>query len=174
MDGVQPSEKLACFDYDGCLAKTSLFSKGPDAWSVRHPSIPKRLKELHEKGYKLVIMTNQSDIGKAKPENKPKMIAEKVARLTGFAKAVDLPFQILVATAKAKDASDAYRKPAIGMWTFAAENNGGITPKKDQCVFVGDAAGRKKDHGDTDRAFAHAAGLKFFTEDEFFENNAQF
>eukprot|EP00026_Physarum_polycephalum_P010706 Phypoly_transcript_10880.p1 GENE.Phypoly_transcript_10880~~Phypoly_transcript_10880.p1 ORF type:complete len:384 (+),score=165.74 Phypoly_transcript_10880:93-1244(+) len=173
MPGVKPSEKLACFDYDGCLAQTSLFKHGPDAWSVRHASIPKRLQELHSQGYKLVIMTNQSDIGKAKPENKPKKIAEKVARLLGFAKAVGLPFQILVATAKSKDASDAYRKPAKGMWTFASENNGGVTPNIDQSFFVGDAAGRKKDHSDADKAFAKAAGLRFFTEDEFFEKNAQ-
>jgi len=125
-------------------------------------------------------LTNQSDIGKAKPENKPKKIAEKVSRLIGFKKAVDLPFQILVATSKAKDTADAYRKPATGMWTFASENNGGVKVDKEKCFFVGDAAGRSKakgrtaDHSDADKKFASGAGLKFFTEDEFFENGVAY
>ena len=77
------STKLATFDYDGCLAKTSLFKKGPDAWEVLFPSIPEHLKTLHENGYKLVIFTNQSDIGKAaKPESRAKAIAEKKVSLS--------------------------------------------------------------------------------------------
>jgi len=76
--GLVHSEKLATFDFDGCLANTSLFKKGPDAWSVLFPSIPAHLKTLHDSGYKLVIFTNQSDIGKAaKPETREKAIAEK-------------------------------------------------------------------------------------------------
>jgi len=178
---IKHSEKLAMFDYDGCLANTSLFKKGPDAWSLLFPSIPAKLLELHQKGYKLVIMTNQSDIGKsASSESRAKQIAEKVGRLSGFVQKVGLPFLILVATAKAKAVGDKYRKPATGMWTFAKDNNGGIAPNKAQCFFVGDAAGRNaskgkpKDHSAADKEFAQAAGLTFFTEDGFFVNNAKY
>eukprot|EP00759_Apiculatamorpha_spiralis_P031739 PhF_6_TR33558/c0_g1_i1/m.48957 len=72
-----PSPLVAAFDYDGCLANTSLFKKGPDAWSILFPGVTEAaLRELHMAGYKLVIMTNQSDIGRGKA-SRDKMIAEK-------------------------------------------------------------------------------------------------
>jgi len=159
------SSKIASFDFDGCLAKTSLFKKGPDAWSILFPQIPHKLKTLHEAGYKLVIFTNQSDIGKAaKPETRAKAIKEKQGRLIGFVKKVDLPFQIFVATSKTT-VTDAHRKPAIGMWTFMEEKcNGGQVVDKQQSFFVGDAAGRKSDHGDSDLLFARKLSLQFHTE----------
>ena len=77
---------------------------------------------------------------------------------------VDLPFQILVATTK-----DAYRKPNTAMWDLFCEScNGDAEVNKKKCFFVGDAAGRKKDHGASDKEFAANCGLKFYTEDEFF------
>jgi len=169
--GVKHSAKLATFDYDGCLANTSLFKKGPDAWSLLFPDIPQKLKTLHDNGYKLVIFTNQSDIGKAaKPETREKAILEKRGRLEGFVNLVGLPFQIYVATVK-NHTPDPFRKPAGGMWKELIQNrNGGIAPDMERSFFVGDAAGRKKDHSDTDKAFAEALGLKFFTEDVFFKS----
>jgi len=171
---VKHSDKLACFDYDGCLAKTSLFKKGPDAWSILYPEVATKLKALHDDGYKLVIMTNQSDIGKAaSPQTREKFITEKVGRLTGFVSMIGLPFQVFVATAKNK-VPDPYRKPATGMWSYLIEKcNGGIQPDMDKCFFVGDAAGRKKDHSDTDKGFAEAAKLKFFTETQYFLGKAE-
>lgn len=77
---------------------------------------------------------------------------------------VDLPFQILVATTK-----DAYRKPNTAMWElFCQSYNGDVKVDKNKSFFVGDAAGRKKDHGASDKEFAANCGLKFYTEDEFF------
>ena len=82
-EGISPSDKIAAFDFDGTLAKTSLFRHGPDAWSILYPSCEKKLSELHEKGYKLVIFTNQAGIAWAKA-SRTKVIAEKQGRLTGF------------------------------------------------------------------------------------------
>jgi len=134
------------------------------------PQVPARLQEAHQKGFKLVIMTNQSDIGKAaKPDTRAKAIAEKTGRLNAFTQAIGLPMQILVATAKAVDAKDPYRKPATGMWDYlVAELNPGYVGDKSASFFVGDAAGRKKDHGDSDKRFAEKSGLTFYTEDVFF------
>ncbi len=39
-----------------------------------------------------------------------------------------------------------------------------------QSFFVGDAAGRPKDHSAVDQKFAAAAGIPFFTETEFFRD----
>lgn len=82
-EGVKNSNKIASFDFDGTLAKTSLFKHGPDAWSILYPSCVPTLTRFHEDGYKLVIFTNQASIGKAKA-TKEKVIAEKKGRLMGF------------------------------------------------------------------------------------------
>jgi len=173
---IKHSNKIAAFDFDNTLAKTSLRKKGPDAWSVLFPSIPQKLKELHDQNYKLVIFTNQSDIGRAvKPETRSNAITEKKGRLTAFIQKIGLPFQILVATVNAKD-KDQYRKPATGMWDYFVNHlNGGIKPDMEASFFVGDAAGRGKskgkqaDHSDADKAFAEAVQIKFHTEDQFFK-----
>ena len=80
---IQPSDKIASFDFDGTLAKTSLFKHGPDAWSILYPTCIQKLTKLCNDGYKLVIFTNQAAIGKAKA-SKEKVIAEKKGRLMGF------------------------------------------------------------------------------------------
>ena len=77
------SDRIASFDFDGTLAKTSLFKHGPDAWSTLYPTCVQKLTRLHQDGYKLVIFTNQAAIGKAKA-SKQKVIAEKKGRLMGF------------------------------------------------------------------------------------------
>jgi len=172
---IKHSDKIAAFDYDNTLAKTSLYKKGPDAWSLLFDNIPQKLKELHDQNFKLVIFTNQSEIGKmTKAETRAKYVAEKKGRLSAFVDRIGLPFQIFVATAKEK--GDPYRKPAKGMWDYLVANmNGGIKPDMEASFFVGDAAGRKKskgrpaDHSDADSAFAEAIPLKFHTEDLFFK-----
>ena len=80
---IQPSEKIASFDFDNTLAKTSLFKHGPDAWSILYPTCVEKLTNLHRDGYKLVIFTNQAAIGKAQA-SKQKVIDEKKGRLIGF------------------------------------------------------------------------------------------
>lgn len=84
---IQPSQQIAAFDFDGTLAKTSLFKHGPDAWSLLYPSCVQKLTNLHRDGYKLVIFTNQAAIGKAKA-SKQKVMDEKKGRLIGFVKKV--------------------------------------------------------------------------------------
>jgi hypothetical protein len=49
----------------------------------------------------------------------------------------------------------------------------GASVDKAASFYVGDAAGREKDHSDSDLLFAKAAGLRFFTEDAFFDSSAQ-
>ena len=86
---IKHSVKIASFDFDGTLAKTSLFKHGPDAWSILYPNCIEKLTCLHKDGYKLVIFTNQAAIGKAKA-SKQKVIDEKKGRLAGFVKKVTI------------------------------------------------------------------------------------
>ena len=90
-EGIHHSDRIASFDFDGTLAKTSLFKHGPDAWSILYPTCVQKLTRLHQDGYKLVIFTNQAAIGKAKA-SKQKVIGEKKGRLVGFVNKVRSSF----------------------------------------------------------------------------------
>ncbi|XP_075503196.1 polynucleotide 3'-phosphatase ZDP-like [Primulina tabacum] len=45
--------KDAAFDFDGCLARAFVKRVGADAWSIMYPSIPEKLQNLYNDGYKL-------------------------------------------------------------------------------------------------------------------------
>ncbi len=172
------NSKLATYDFDGCLAATNMMKKGADAWKPLNDGVIPKLKAAAADGYRLAIFTNQSDIGRAaKPDGRQKQIAEKIGRLSAFVKLSGMPISIFIATVKAPPktdrksafAYDAYRKPATGMWRFLVEScNDGIEPDMKASFFVGDAAGRKGDHSDTDLGFAKNVGLTFHTETQYF------
>ena len=50
---LPPSSRIAGFDFDGCLAKTSMFKRGPDAWRVMHENVVPTLRQCHEEGFKV-------------------------------------------------------------------------------------------------------------------------
>ena len=51
---------------------------------------------------------------------------------------------------------------------FEASFNGGVAVDRAQSFFVGDAAGRHRDHSAADKGFAANAKLAFFTDDDYF------
>ncbi|KAJ1689635.1 hypothetical protein LUZ63_013790 [Rhynchospora breviuscula] len=164
-DGLHDSAKIAAFDFDGCLAKTSVKRIGADAWSLMYPSIPKKLQGLYNDGYKLVIFTNESNIDRWK--NKRQVAVDsKIGRLENFIKRVEVPIQVFIACG----IRDLFRKPSTGMWTLLKEHfNSGVAIDMHQSFYVGDAAGREKDHSDADIEFAKAIGLKFYVPEEYFD-----
>ncbi|KAF3434313.1 hypothetical protein FNV43_RR25416 [Rhamnella rubrinervis] len=170
-DGLHDSSKIAAFDFDGCLAKTSVKRVGPDAWSLMFPSIPDKLQSLYNDGYKLVIFTNESNIERWKNKRQA-AVDSKIGRLNNFIKKVKVPIQVFIACGIAKpggQAEDPFRKPKPGMWHLMEQRfNSGIAIDKDQSFYVGDAAGRRNDHSDADIKFAQAVGLKFHVPEEFF------
>ncbi|KAJ0989287.1 hypothetical protein J5N97_007643 [Dioscorea zingiberensis] len=170
-DGLHNSEKIAAFDFDGCLAKTSVKRVGPDEWSLMYPSIPEKLQRLYNSGYKLVIFTNESNIERWK-NKRQQAVDSKIGRLENFMKLVNVPIQVFIACgiAKNKDnTEDPFRKPKPGMWKLMKENfNSGIAIDMNQSFYVGDAAGRANDHSDADIKFAQMVGLKFHLPDEYF------
>ncbi|CAN0826116.1 Polynucleotide 3'-phosphatase ZDP [Linum grandiflorum] len=168
-DGLRDSDKIAAFDFDGCLAKTSVKRIGADAWSLMYPSIPDKLKSLYSDGYKLVIFTNESNIDRWK--NKRQVAVDsKIGRLNNFIQHVKLPIQVFIACGfSAGGVEDSYRKPNPGMWRLMENHlNSGISIDMEQSFYVGDAAGRNDDHSDADIKFAQAVGLKFHVPEEFF------
>ncbi|XP_013736275.1 polynucleotide 3'-phosphatase ZDP isoform X1 [Brassica napus] len=169
-DGLNDSEKIAAFDFDGCLTKTSVKIVGADAWSLMYPSIPEKLQSLHSQGYKLVIFTNESNIDRWKNKRQA-AVDSKIGRLNSFIKRVEVPVQVFIACGVASSGGkdDLYRKPKAGMWQLMKKHfNSGIEIDMDKSFYVGDAAGRKGDHSDADIKFAQANGLKFYTPEEYF------
>ena len=158
--------KIACFDFDGCLANTPLGGNDPKAWTMQYPHVPLVLRELAATGHKIVVVTNESMDRFKKPEAIKACVLKKTGRLEAFAAAVGIPMVVLCPTAK-----DAYRKPGTAAWAFFTNQcNADVPVDLAASFFVGDAAGRKGDHSDCDLGFARNCGLPFFDEKTFFES----
>ncbi|KAI9056643.1 PNK3P-domain-containing protein [Trametes sanguinea] len=156
----KPSSKVAAFDLDGCLIKGIFPKKGaPPSFEWWRPVVPKKLKELHEQGYAIVIITNQALRTQA-------LINDWKKKIPLIANALpDVPFRIFAATEK-----DGYRKPIPGMWyelerIFAQD---GVQIDLSNSFFIGDAAGRPNDHSSTDLKLALNIGIPFQTPEEYF------
>eukprot|EP01080_Neovahlkampfia_damariscottae_P005881 gene5881-9709_t len=167
---IKPSTKVIGFDMDDTIITPksgAKFAKGRKDWVWLNDSIQKKLKDLNEEGYKIVIFTNQAGIEKGKTKLRDiQGKIEDVMNELGFC------IQAFVAAG-----TDQFRKPNNTMWEiFEEKYNGGITLEK--AMYIGDAAGRKKDWKSgmkkdfscSDRKFANNSGIDFQTPEEFFLN----
>ena len=137
----------ADFHKDSTLIATASknkFARDANDWCWWHGSVPAKLKGLHEDGYILVVISNQSGLSLRAPKNGPKIV--KNDRFTQFKQkaaavfnALNLPISLYAATEK-----DRFRKPATGMWEQLLEDQGlrNEDIDFDSSVFVGDAGGR--------------------------------
>lgn len=152
----QSTPKVAAFDLDGTVIKSNHKNRSKEAalhWEWWRASVPVKLKELHQEGYSIILISNQ---------------ALKQQHLDGWKKKIplisaalpDVPFRILAASAK-----DGFRKPMPGMWNeleriFAED---GVRIDNNASFFVGDAAGRTNDFASTDRKWAININISFYT-----------
>ncbi|KAL3681272.1 hypothetical protein R1sor_024228 [Riccia sorocarpa] len=166
-DNVRPSEKIAAFDFDGTLVDTNVARPGADAWKLLYPTVPEKLAFFHHEGYKLVIFSNEANIDRWSNKRQA-AIDSKLGRLKGLMELAKVPMQVFIACGKS-NANDIYRKPATGMWQLLEEHfNAGRIIDKERSFYVGDAAGRKKDHSAADLEFAKTLGLKFLLPEDVF------
>ncbi|CDW76414.1 bifunctional polynucleotide phosphatase kinase-like [Stylonychia lemnae] len=143
------------------------FGQSPTDWVFLYDGsvIQKRLLELSNDGYSIVIVTNQGGV-----EAGHTSINDLKKKFTLIQKELNLPMLFLAATY-----SDQYRKPATATWEYFLKKytkDGKIDMKKS--FYCGDAAGRpkegdrKKDFSDTDRKFAVNLGIPFQVPEQTF------
>lgn len=133
--------KIAMFDFDGTLVFPL---KG---YHPINPQIKGKLHEFKDRGYHLVIFSNQHGVFKGKTT-----ISAVQERMDNFMEHVGLGehFSAFYSTAK-----DYYRKPLTGMYSLFLELMGNPTINYSKSFYIGDASGRKGDFSDSDLNFAH-------------------
>ncbi|KAF3033731.1 hypothetical protein E8E11_003712 [Didymella keratinophila] len=173
-------QRVAAFDFDSTLvtpASGKKFGRDASDWKWWHSSVPGKLKQLHEEGYLLAIISNQGGISlKSDPKtvkSDQKRLADFKGKVSAVVSQLDLPVTAYAATGR-----DEYRKPRVGMWRELLDDlDLDIMETVDlgNSFFVGDAGGREavagitvKDHSCVDRDFAANVGLPFHTPEEYF------
>ncbi len=142
--------KIAAFDLDDTLITSKesgkTWTRSATSWKWWDSSVPGKLKALHDKGYFVVIFSNQSKI--SLKDNK-KTFKKDMASLANFKNQLgsilpqlDFPVSVYVATGQ-----DKYRKPRTGMWQELLDD---YDLRAEEAIdmansfYIGDAAGREK------------------------------
>ncbi|KAH9394645.1 hypothetical protein TYRP_004700 [Tyrophagus putrescentiae] len=165
--GGQASPLIASFDFDYTLVVPKSGKTYPvdgSDWKLLDSRLPKFFSDYVEKGYRLVVVSNQGGIEKGKVN-----VNEVKKRFNDSIVALGQPCLVLIATH-----DDIFRKPRIGLWSYLSEE---LQPSVDidfeRSFYVGDAAGRKKsalrkaDHSCADLLFAVNAKLNFMLPEQF-------
>ncbi|ORC91074.1 putative polynucleotide kinase 3-phosphatase [Trypanosoma theileri] len=174
--------KVAAFDLDDTLIMPrsgAVFPRDdPTDWKWLLPTVPRHLRYLHDAGFMVVILSNQSGIG-GKSWNEKKADAIK-RKIIGLSKVLEMPLAAFVSTKE-----DEWRKPNVGMWKLLQEHSSTAVGKDVTLsnelpgfvFYVGDAAGRKvrtlagrkKDFSCSDRKFAFNIEIPFLTPEQLFQ-----
>jgi bifunctional polynucleotide phosphatase/kinase len=142
-------KKVGAFDYDWCLVKPlngRTHAKDVNDQQWLRPSVPEVLKSYYDKGFGIVIISNQTRAWKTES------IRAQMATL-------EIPLTIAIGY------DEADRKPLPTMWHAVMAGRDWDTKKS---FFVGDAAGRAGDWSDSDAKFAEAVGVTFKTPEDVF------
>lgn len=117
------SNKIALFDMDGTII-TNKKGRSHSEWEFFHPSVPQKLRELQEQGYRIALASNQQGISL-------NLVSETVLRekVQQFAAQLGVELTVMLATK-----ADKFRKPETGMWYFLINNLNQMKVDLDQCV----------------------------------------
>lgn len=178
-------KNIAMFDLDHCIIRPQegrTFPRSSSDWEWVFPNVPDVLKTL-EKTHRVVVITNQARTEKD-PKKRQAKIDELEKKLKDVFKGHNLEVYIPIA-------KDQWRKPNTAIFEKYILHQDVLSPESIsdiEAFYVGDAAGRPKDHSDSDRAFAYNLYLlfkhiciqngskllksmypKFYTETEYFQ-----
>lgn len=149
--------KFSCFDLDGTLIvtkSTKKFAIDEFDWKFKFDNVVKKLRDLHDGDYKIVIFTNQMGLMKRKDG-----ISKFQHKINAIAKELNIPLTIFASLH-----DDYYRKPNPTMFNMLTDGNTDIDRHS---FFCGDACGVNS-FSDTDLKFALNCKLKFYS-DEYFD-----
>lgn len=191
LDLTHKNGKIASFDLDGTLIKTKsgrIFAKDKNDWIFFNDNVCSKLKELHDKGFDIVIFTNQKQLCK-----KPDKQKDFIEKITNIITKINLPISYFISVG-----SGYYRKPCTG--PFDVLINVLINGLNNQLLhkdsfYCGDAGGRnkgwkyiiqdsngnnqtikqeKKDFSASDYYFANNIGLTFVVPEQLFFNTKKY
>lgn len=150
--------KIASFDLDHTVIRPKsgkTFPTNKDDWKF-YDNVISKLNQLYSIGYKLIIFSNQSGIGK---HTSREDIIDKCKEIT---KSISLPITFYLSIS-----DDIYRKPRIGMW-HKMNTYQYTSIDMENSFYCGDTAGRNKDFSASDCKFALNLKLTFYTPEELF------
>eukprot|EP00924_Labyrinthula_sp_SR-Ha-C_P000160 snap_masked-scaffold_39-processed-gene-2.46-mRNA-1 protein AED:1.00 eAED:1.00 QI:0/0/0/0/1/1/2/0/228 len=168
--------KVAAFDFDHTLwkhnfGKTFTYPKG-----LIFKNTKDMFLKLHNEGYKIFILSNEN-ISVYKDEKKAeKWLNKKLDAVEEFFKCFqdneNFYIEVYLATRydenrkiSTKDLQKRGKgSSGIGLWKLVEKRYPQID--LENSFFVGDAAGREKDHSNADILFAKTVGIKFFTPED--------
>ena len=151
---ISDTTKLACFDFDWTIVKPKngrKFPKNVDDWTYLRPSVPTKLLEYSTQGYKIIIFTNQTK------DWKIDMIQNVLANLRD-------DFGIDATAFGAMGKFSPYTKPNTNLFVEHVPP----TWDKKNSFYCGDAYDATLCWSDSDRVFADAIGITFYTPEEIF------
>ncbi len=161
IDPITRTKGVLAFDMDGTIIVTKsgkTFATNKNDWKLFDSSIPQRLLTAYEEGYSLAIISNQK--GAKTPQDQ----LDVQSKFDAISRVLSVPIDMICS-----HHDDIYRKPFPGMWEFlyhARWKNLPITLTSENCLYIGDAAGReqsgtrKKDFSDTDYKLSLNLGIQ--------------
>lgn len=162
-DNFKYTGKIAAFDLDGTIIKTKSKKRFPtdeNDWVFYSNNVIGKLKDLHNDGFCLIIITNQAGL------NNSNKINEWKNKINNIVQQINLPIHVFASTSHNK-----YRKPYPTLMTTIFDHLESNKIKFDsKSFYCGDACGRNGDHSDCDYKFALNCGLNFITPNELFDN----
>lgn len=146
---ISKAKRLAMFDFDWTMVKPKngrRFPKDRSDWEWWSPKVPEVIRDYARRRFRIVLVTDQSRPWKLD------MIRDVLEELGVSATVV-------------VGSEPETKKPHTGQF-YSVLPKGAFDAT--QSFFVGDAAGRPGDWADTDRRFAEAIGVRFYTPEEMF------
>lgn len=156
LTNLQNIKNVYLFDLDYTLIKTISKKKFPvnkDDWEVLYSTIPAKLSS--DESTLIGIVSNQKGLKTESDRN------DFIDKITNISKIMRIDFMF----ASLED--NKYRKPMCGSFDFIKSQYSNSSWER--VSYIGDAAGRKRDHSDTDYKYAINCGMDFFTPEQFFE-----